>query len=77
MVSLAAIMRHELVDGPQQAAFPEKDQAVETLLPHRAHEALCVGVGIRRPDGCLHDAHARALNDTVEAVRPTWRLGRR
>jgi len=26
MVSLAVIMRHELVDGPQQAAFPEKDQ---------------------------------------------------
>jgi hypothetical protein len=24
MVSLAVIMRHELVEGPQQAAFPER-----------------------------------------------------
>jgi hypothetical protein len=70
MVSLFVVVRHELVDGAEQSPPPKQDQTVETLLPDRAHEALRVGVGIRRLDGCRHDPHARPLDDAVEAVRP-------
>jgi len=42
----------------------------ETLLPDRAHKALRVGVGIRRPDGRPHDPHARAFDDAAESLRP-------
>ena len=32
MVPLPMVVRHELVEGAEQATFPEHDQAVETLL---------------------------------------------
>ena len=46
----------------------------ETLLPDRAHKALRVGVGIRRPDGRPHDPHARAFVTVVrpDAGIPAW-----
>jgi hypothetical protein len=40
MVPLPMVVRHELVQGAEQPALPEQDQAVQTLLPDRAHEAL-------------------------------------
>ena len=43
-------VRHELVEGAEQATFPEEDQAAETLLADQVHEPLRVGGGIRRPD---------------------------
>jgi hypothetical protein len=55
MVSLFVVVRHELVDGAEQAPLPKQDQTIKTLLPDGAHEALRVGVGIRRVDGCPHD----------------------
>jgi hypothetical protein len=65
------VVRQELVEGAEQATFPEEDQeGRETLLADRAHEALRVGVGIRRLDGHPHVPHARALDDAVETVRP-------
>jgi hypothetical protein len=70
MVSLVVGVRHELVDGAEQSPLPKEDQPIETLLPDGAHEALRVGVGIRRLDGCPHDPPARPLDDAVEAVRP-------
>jgi hypothetical protein len=44
MVSLPMVVRHELVEGAEQATFPEEDQAVETLLADRAHEPFRVRV---------------------------------
>jgi hypothetical protein len=70
MVPLPMVVRHELVEGPEQATYPEKDQAIETLPADRAHKALRVRGGIRRLDGRQHDPHARALDDAVVAVRP-------
>jgi hypothetical protein len=55
MVPLPVVVRHELVEGAEQPALPEPDQAVETLLPDRAYEALRVGVGIRRLDRRPHE----------------------
>src|SRR5437867_10757201 len=57
MVPLPMVVRHELVDGAEQPTFPEEDQAVQTLRPDRAHEALRVGVGIGRLDGRQHDPY--------------------
>jgi hypothetical protein len=70
MVSLPMVVRHELVEGAEQATFPEKDQAVETLLSDRAHEPFRVRVGIRRLDGRQHDPHPGALDDAAESVGP-------
>jgi len=70
MVPLPMVVRHELVDGAEQPTFPEEDQAVETLRPDRAHEALRVGVGIGRLDGRQHDPYPHAFDDTAESVRP-------
>jgi hypothetical protein len=49
MISLPMVVRHELVEGAEQATSPEEDQAVETLLADRAHEPFRVGVGAGRP----------------------------
>jgi len=38
------VVRHELVQGAEQPALSEQDEAIETLLPDRAHEALRKGV---------------------------------
>src|SRR5439155_26532449 len=62
MVSLPVVVRQELVEGAEQATFPEEDQAVETLLADRAPEPFRVGVGIRRLDRRQHDPHPRALD---------------
>ncbi len=70
MVPLPVVVRHELVEGAEQPTLPEQDQAVETLRADRAHEALRVGVGIRRLDRRQHDPHARALDDAAESVGP-------
>jgi hypothetical protein len=64
------VVRHELIEGAEQATLPEEDEVVQTLLADRAHEALRVGVGIRRPDGGQHDPHPRALDDAAEVVGP-------
>jgi hypothetical protein len=64
------VVRDELVEGAKQAPLPEEDEAIETLLPDRAHEALRVGVGIRHPDGHQHDPHPGALEDAAESVGP-------
>jgi hypothetical protein len=48
MVPLPMVVRHELVQGAEQPALSEQDEAIETLVSDRAHEALRVGVGIRR-----------------------------
>jgi hypothetical protein len=45
------VVRYELVEDADQAPFPEKNPAVETLLANRAHEPFRVGVGIRRLEG--------------------------
>jgi hypothetical protein len=70
MVPLAMVVSDELGEGAEEATLPEEDQAVEALLPDRAHEALRVGVGIRRPDGHQHDPHAGTLEDLAEAIGP-------
>jgi hypothetical protein len=70
MVPLPMVVRHELVEGAEQATFPEEDQAVETLLADRAHEPFRVRVGIRRLDGRQHDPHPGALDDAAESVGP-------
>src|SRR5438034_4237826 len=69
MVPLPMVVRHELVDGAEQPTFPEEDQAVETLRPDRAQEALRVGVGIGRLDGRQHDPYPRAFDDTRSEER--------
>src|SRR5438093_6622378 len=51
MVPLPMVVRYELVEDADQAPFPEKNQAVETLLANRAHEPFRVSVGIRRLEG--------------------------
>ena len=51
MVSLPMVVGHELAEDADQAPFPEKNQAVETLLANRAHEPFRVSVGIRRLEG--------------------------
>jgi len=69
-VTRCAVVRHELVEGAEQPALSEQNEAVETLVPDRAHEALRVGVGIRRLDRRQHDPHPGALDDAAECVRP-------
>jgi hypothetical protein len=39
MVPLPMVVRDELVEGAEEPTLPEEDQAVETLLSDRAHEA--------------------------------------
>src|SRR5262245_4233718 len=70
MVSLPMIVRHELVKHAQEAPLDEENQAVETLLANRAHEAFSVVVGVRRPDGRQDDAHSDSLEQPAECVRP-------
>jgi hypothetical protein len=70
VIAFPMVVSDELLEGAKQATLPEEDEAVETLLPDRAHEALRVGVGIRRSDGHQHDPHPGALNDTAEVVGP-------
>jgi hypothetical protein len=66
MVSLQMVVCHELVEDAEEPTFPEQDQAVQTLLPDRAYEALRVGVGIRRPDRRPHDPHPSVLDNVAE-----------
>jgi hypothetical protein len=70
MVPLPVVVSHELVEGAEEPTLPDEEQAVETLLSDRAHEAFRVGVGIRRPDGYQHDPHPGALDDAAEVVGP-------
>jgi AraC-like DNA-binding protein len=70
MVPLPVVVRHELVEGAEQATFPEDDEAVETLRADRAHEPLRVGVSIRRLDGRQHDPHPGVLDDAAESIGP-------
>jgi hypothetical protein len=70
MVPLPMVVRHELVQGAEQPALSEQDEAIETLLPDRTHEPFRVGVRIRRLDRRQHDPHARALDDAAESVGP-------
>ena len=61
MVPLPMVVRHEL-EGAEQPTFPEENQAVEALRADRAHEALRIGVGVRRLDG----ASARSVPPHLE-----------
>ena len=70
MVSLAMVVRHELLEHAQQAPFPEDNQAVQTLLANRPHEPFRVGVGVRRLDGRQDDAHSRCFYDASKSLRP-------
>ena len=70
MVPLPMVVGHELVEDADEAPFPEENQAVETLLANRAHEAFRVGVGVRRLDGREDDANPRAFDDVSESLRP-------
>src|SRR5437867_12938366 len=51
MVPLPMVVRYELVEDADQAPFPEKNQAVETLPANRVPEPFRVSVGIRRLEG--------------------------
>ena len=70
MVPLPVVVRHELIDGTEQATFAEEDQTIKTFLADGAHEPLREGIGIRCLDRRHHDPHARALDDSAESFRP-------
>jgi hypothetical protein len=70
MVPLPMGVRHELIEGAEQATLPEEDEVIQTLLADRAHEPFRVRVGIRRLNGRQHDPHPGALDDAAESVGP-------
>src|SRR5262245_33596221 len=47
VVAFDVVMREVLLESATEVAFAEQDHPVEALLLDRAHEALCVGVGVR------------------------------
>ncbi len=70
VVPLAVIVRHKLVDDVAQTSLPEENDPIETLFTDRAHEPLRVGIGIRRLNRRLQDAHAGAFDEAPECARP-------
>jgi hypothetical protein len=70
MVPLPMGVRHELIEGAEQATLPEEDEVVQTLLADRADEPFHVGVGIR--GGLIavgHPAHAHSFASPSTAAR--------
>jgi hypothetical protein len=70
MVPLAMIVRHKLIDDVAQTSLAEENHPIETLFADRPYEPLRVGIGIRRLNRRLHDAHASVFDDAPESVRP-------
>src|SRR5262245_14672486 len=70
MVPLAVIVRHKLINNVAQTSLPEENHPVQTLFADRAHEPLRVGIGIRRLNRRLHDAHAGVFDDALESLHP-------
>src|SRR5438874_1077516 len=70
MVPFAMIVRHKLIDDVAQTSLTEDNHPIETLFANRAHEPLRVGIGIRRLNRGLHDAHAGVFDDAPESVHP-------
>src|SRR5215475_9478957 len=64
------VVRHKLVDNVAQTSLPEENESIETLFADRTHEPLCVGIGIRRLNRRLHDAHAGAFDEAPESLGP-------
>jgi hypothetical protein len=70
MIPLAVIVHHKLVDDVAQTSLAEDNHAIQTLCADRAYEPFRVGIGIRRLDRRLHDAHAGPFDDTPESIHP-------
>ena len=51
MIPFVVVVRDELADGATQRAFADQDHALEAGFLNGAHEALRVGVQIRRAGG--------------------------
>jgi hypothetical protein len=54
--AFAVVMRDILGDGLPEVVLSERHKAIQTFLFDGAHEALGMGVGIRRAVGGLHDS---------------------
>src|SRR5712692_7513701 len=77
MVPLPIVVRHELVEHAEQAVLSEQDEAVRPLLPHRAHEALRVGVGYWAPGRASARSAPPRLRRCGGIPPSTWRPGHR
>src|SRR5690242_20898515 len=73
VIPLAVVVRHKLVDESAQTSLAEEDHSIETFFTERAHEPLRVGIGIRRLNRRLHDAHAGVF-DGAQIGRDTSEL---
>jgi len=69
MARLPIIVRHELVGHVASAAFPEENRAIQTLPANRAHDSLCVSVGVPPLDGRQDEENARAFRNVSESLR--------
>src|SRR5512138_2676668 len=70
VIALSMVVRDVLRNRPPEVALTDRDHAVETLIPDRAHEALGVRIRIRRPIWRQHDANARLLGSRVHRRAP-------
>jgi hypothetical protein len=70
VVPLAVIVRHKLVDNVAQTSLPEENESIETLFADRTHKPLCVGIGVRRVNRRLHNAHAGAFDKASKSLGP-------
>ena len=68
MIAVAVIVRDKLGDGTPKVMLPDWKDPIEALVFDRAHEALGVGIRIRRACGDQHDTH---VGDEACHVQPS------
>ena len=70
MISLTMIVLDKFRDRPSEVPFTERNHPIETFLFDRAHEALRVGVGIRRLERRLYNVDTSLRQQLSELATP-------
>ena len=70
MIPFTVIVVDELRDGLSEVALAERNHPVETFFFDGSHEALRVGIRIRRPHGRQHDANPGVAQHPPHVLAP-------